>query len=294
MKEGGLSHFPLEETSNFHKAWWINRWFKFKNNRYRQEWMFEFDTIQDFSKYKFSSCMLDAYTEIKKTAPNLEIGCDKFIRKAKEMTEYDLPNNSAALNLISSDSETIFPKIAKLKLPVRIKNFLWELYRSKLPIRINSACPLCRSKVGVTGNHMLRCKWIQMTTISIFKEFLEMHTLQQEFRWTNDLADFYKLVRLSQDRNNGNELIALVLWCSWKTYNNTVRESVPDPTPIFKSLFNRESSYFNYKSMMARNDNQTSYYKKCINKCPTICSFEQTWKDNETFKLYIKFFNKSK
>lgn len=244
--------------------------------------MFEFKTVKDFQKYILSNTCWNAYKNIKKTAPNLPEATDKFIRVAKESINYPLPLDSAALKLINSSSSKIFLQISKLKLPIRIKNFLWELYQSKLPIRINSTCPLC--KEGVTGNHIIRCTWIQKTLLIILQEF-SREKLYGNLENTNR---FFKELNLTRDKDHRNELIAIVLWSCWKTYNNNIRLNNTNSSSDFNTFYNNEVKFFNFKVSMTKRNNQYTFYKSCINFIPYISDFTQKWED-KCYNLNILF-----
>ena len=170
--DGGIGFWPMSELSDFYKAWWIERWKSLKkhNNWSTPEWIAEMKTQVSFQNFsfckdwynKYKQCYLDKCTDPKVKNPRPM----KFLKTVKTLNA-NTAGNSKLLDEMGYDIDEIFPKVKTMKLPNRLKNFLWELYHGRLPIYCGSLCHFCGNLSS--GNHMYRCKSIRKIIEAMIK-----------------------------------------------------------------------------------------------------------------------------
>ena len=130
-------------------------------NKERTRWKLTLQTGKPLSLYhtnRITKVWIDAYNELSHR-PNFndftQIQHCKLLKWIKATTpNLTIETQSAALKLLNIDN-VVTKYLNDLKIRKRIRNFLWEMYSSKLPIIKNNKCNLC--KLTTSGNHLLRC-----------------------------------------------------------------------------------------------------------------------------------------
>ena len=133
---------------------------------------------------------------------------------------------------------------------------MWDLYRGRLGIIINKACSFCGGPS--TGNHMIRCEWINQG----LKRFVKIYDKKNK---KNNWNKTMNPLNLPYDTILNSELVKF-MWAIWKTYckNNMLNEA-----DNWKELWTQHRrEIYNYK--------QQSRPKM---KIPTAYEVEQKWKE---------------
>jgi hypothetical protein len=279
-KHGGLSYFPLKELSIIYKAWWFNRWKLLSNSLQAPEWVSYINT--NGHQCSFFKPFADSFSEIKDkistdTFSTIDTwrGIQKYIKHTKTALANFFPNGSLYMENNKLLPKEIFPRVSRLKINSRIKNFLWELYMSKLPVNQYDTCPLCCSnKDSLSGNHLQRCLWLKAVIVNTTNSYINSVS-----PYTIPIADVTDALSLTRSKYNVNELCILIIWTTWKVLNSISRDD-KDKDQLYLGTFNRQVHIFNYKLAHTTGTHTSSI------RLPLLKSFS-TYATNSKRKKFI-------
>lgn len=155
-----------------------------------------------------------------------------------------------------SISTNIWYLIWKVKLPIKIGNFIWELMHNCLPTDLtlkdrgiinNSTCPLCNSNEESTSHLFLYCSFARAmwhgTTLAVQTSEPRNIFFQDWIRiriWLN------KYKRMDDDSMHYLESIFTTLWTMWNCKNRVVCEGIqPNPIEVILTTQNLSCRYHN-------------------------------------------------
>ena len=137
----------------------------------------------------------------------------------------DIHDNKKARDVItSSDTSHMSPvrsKIWNLKLPGKVRIFLWRLTHNSLPLRLNikrkkieldTRCPICE-RLDEDGGHLfLKCKKVK----KVWRQLLLEDVRIQLMAAPNSLVFMDSIWSLPKEKQ---ELVCILLWDWWTTRN---------------------------------------------------------------------------
>ena len=121
----------------------------------------------------------------------------------------------------SSSINPIWKKIWSLKLPGKIKVFIWRLCHNSLPTRMNikrkcidldTRCPMCNRADEDGGHLFLKCKQVKPVWRSLLVEDIRLALLDAH----NAMAVLEHILALTAERR---DLVLTLLWDWWTTRN---------------------------------------------------------------------------
>ena len=215
------------------------RWYRNSQVRHKPEWMQAFTSLSSFKTHPVTATWLTHYSSFAHHSHFTKFinSNDSCLKWLKSLASQEIKTRSAALQLLNIPNfYTVSKWIQRLPIRRRIKNFLWELYSSKLPLRRDEICPLCNELT--TGNHILRCKY----THNIIKKYLlplpRAPTLEQ-------------LLSLNTNDTRLETAFALLIWSIWRTFNTARTEDTSSPDDLLLQIYmsERHKAIFSPRSL---------------------------------------------
>lgn len=131
-----------------------------------------------------------------------------------------LRDQKEALN--ARDSPGFWRKLWNLKIPLKVKHFMWRANSGTLPtkdilisrrVNVCSLCPVCNTNMETTAHVLVNCDFAKLCweTVNLRKQF---YTVSSFTEWFSGMVQDYNMEEM--------KIISMICWSLWKNRNNIV------------------------------------------------------------------------
>ena len=237
----------------------MNRWVNRRKVKLQEqpEWMQSMNSVEDLKQYKISCQWVDSWKGIlENTSKSTNSKPFKYIKWAKQSSYKDIECLSSAQEYLGQNNNTIWERIGKLQVRNKVKGFLWDLHRSRLGIFIDASCTYC--KEPSSGNHIIKCKWINTVLKCYVKEY---DRLNRTNFWRKSINPF----NLDYD-NTLNTKLGIFIWALWKNYTKNI-------------IYNTVDLWTELHCQHIREQKMNTTYQQQRIKVPTTTSIRARFKE---------------
>ncbi|KAL8108560.1 hypothetical protein AgCh_024870 [Apium graveolens] len=175
---------------------------------------------------------------------------------------------------LAADNSGFWRKLWNLKIPPKVKNFLWRASSNCLPtkdllrqkqVQISALCPVCNDHNENTFHSLVSCSF----ATSVWSR-LNLSLIVGEF---NCFPDWLQLV-FDQQRLEDVHLIVMVCWMMWKNRNDLVwNQHCLDSAEVLESATSvlnqwrsvQDKTFDRFMGYMTQEDGEEHWYKPQIN-----------------------------